>query len=379
MPQDIFESKDYWCGPLGYRPGKDGQGYKDFGVNEIKAGYISAHNPQGKIIDIGCAFGYIVMKLRAMDFDAWGVDISKYALSQAPPEVKPYLKLASAENLPFADNEFDIAFSSSTFEHLDEAILGRAIKETTRVARRGIISLTPGEDPNFDQDITHKTKRPLSWWKQQFPPEFEVRDDANKNWVRDFFEGIKLNLGSFVDTIGHNWVNIDILPVQKYVKPGHRFLRRDLRYGIPYSDNAVDLIRASHLVEHLELADGHSLLAEIHRVLKPGGLVRIMAPDGQMICRRYLDNELGVFDKIQPEEYVNAKTACEKLSLIIFSEDYQHRALYDFEMLRDFLEQAGFSREKIYLVKPSLSKSDEMKKETADQHVECSFVAEAIK
>jgi len=131
--------------------------------------------------------------------------------------------------------------------------------------------------------------------------------------------------------------------------------------------------------QHLKLADGHRLLAEIHRVLKQGGLARVTAPDGQMICRRYLDKEMDVFDPIQPKDYVSAKTSCEKLSLILFSADYQHRAVYDFDMLRDFLEQAGFCREKIYLVKPSSSKSDDMKKETADQHVECSFAAEAIK
>jgi len=143
-----------------------------------------SHSYQSNFIVHNCAYGYIGKRLRDKGVDAWGIDISAYALSQAPSEVKPYLKLASADSLPFQNNEFDIAFSASTFEHLPPEIVPKAISEAVRVANRGIISVTPADDPHFDEDITHKTKRPLSWWRRQFPAQFEVRNDADEMWLK---------------------------------------------------------------------------------------------------------------------------------------------------------------------------------------------------
>lgn len=180
---NIFEKPGYWCGELGYRPGPDGIGYRDFAIHQVKVDYIMSRKPKGKVVDIGCAFGYIVKRLRDKSIDAWGVDVSQYALSKAPDEAKPYLKQASADNLPFGDKEFDIAFSASTFEHLPPEIVPKAIAEAVRVAKRGIIAVTPGDAPHFDEDITHQTKQPLAWWRKQFPPEFEIRNDADEEWL----------------------------------------------------------------------------------------------------------------------------------------------------------------------------------------------------
>ncbi|GAI29747.1 unnamed protein product [marine sediment metagenome] len=72
--------------------------------------------PRGKLLDIGCAFGYIVKRLRDKGFDALGIDISEYALSQAPEDIKPYLKQGSVDNLPWPEKYFDMAV---TFTILD--------------------------------------------------------------------------------------------------------------------------------------------------------------------------------------------------------------------------------------------------------------------
>jgi predicted TPR repeat methyltransferase len=55
---------------------------------------------------MGCAKGYLVKILREEGMDAWGVEISDYAMSNAPDEVRVYHKLTNIENeaLPFQDN-----------------------------------------------------------------------------------------------------------------------------------------------------------------------------------------------------------------------------------------------------------------------------------
>ncbi|MCX6991550.1 MAG: class I SAM-dependent methyltransferase [Kiritimatiellaeota bacterium] len=52
----------------------------------------------------------------------------------------------------------------------------------------------------------------------------------------------------------------------------------------PWKDNSVDAVYASHTLEHL--ADPLAAMLEIHRILKPGGTVRIFVPhaSGVMAC-----------------------------------------------------------------------------------------------
>jgi SAM-dependent methyltransferase len=50
----------------------------------------------------------------------------------------------------------------------------------------------------------------------------------------------------------------------------------DLKKPLPFKTSSFDLVRASHVVEHLP--DICSFLAEVHRVLKPGGRICILTP-----------------------------------------------------------------------------------------------------
>ncbi len=546
---NVFNDPKYWCGELGYRPGADGVGYRDFPINDLKMKYLLARNPKS-VLEVGCAFGFMVARLRRAGVKAFGMDVSEYALAQAPQEAKGFLKCASADQLPYADGEFDIVYSASVLEHLPAEMLAAAIKEIVRVGKRGVISVTPGDSAHFTEDPTHQTRQPLAWWREQFPPQFEVRDDADEAWLRHnqfpivsanrfhwlynqfsvagtildigcadkvAWEGtkyqvttvdinpdfkpdvvadaaslpladrsfdvvvlgeilehvdnpcqvlkeaarvgrrrivvtcpwehvwpedlkpfwnpghkrfytpetleeelaatglphrlevingggfvwlgavlelgqptvrvvtpdvpsekmVKLNLGSFVDTIGKGWVNMDILALEPYIKEGHLFRRHDLRAGLPYGNDSVDLIRASHLIEHLTLEEGKALLVEIHRVLKPGGLVRISTPDVRMVLQHFMKRDMSYYNAIQPLEYVEARTETEKLSRILFSGDYAHRCVYDLEMMLSFLNQAGFTQ--FTRVWPGHSYSTVMLAETEDQHVEVNLTVEARK
>jgi SAM-dependent methyltransferase len=58
-------------------------------------------------------------------------------------------------------------------------------------------------------------------------------------------------------------------------------LLADLERGLPFADNAVDVIFAVHVLEHLH--DLLTTMAEIHRVLKPGGLLHVMVPHWQNV------------------------------------------------------------------------------------------------
>ncbi len=86
-----------------------------------------------KSIDIGCGSG-LVEKFSPQTL---GVDFSKAALSQAKKSGVKFLVQASADNLPFKDNEFEVALSNGVLEHIEDQ--EKAISEMTRISKFQII------------------------------------------------------------------------------------------------------------------------------------------------------------------------------------------------------------------------------------------------
>jgi len=90
-----------------------------------------------------------------------------------------------------------------------------------------------------------------------------------------------LNLGC--GTRYHSsWVNVDIHCTGPDVIPF------DLRQGIPFVDEAFDVIYHSHLLEHFSKAYAAVFLKECFRVLRKGGIIRVVVPDLEEILRTYL-------------------------------------------------------------------------------------------
>ena len=65
--------------------------------------------------------------------------------------------------------------------------------------------------------------------------------------------------------------------------------RWNLRKGIRFKEGMFDVVYHSHFLEHLEREAAPVFLMECHRVLKPGGLLRVVVPDLEIIVREYLD------------------------------------------------------------------------------------------
>lgn len=67
-------------------------------------------------------------------------------------------------------------------------------------------------------------------------------------------------------------------------------LVQDMRKGIPAADGSADAVYHSHTLEHLDREHVPAFLAEILRVLRPGGIHRIVVPDLEALVRDYLDS-----------------------------------------------------------------------------------------
>lgn len=126
---------DYWDGDrrTGYG------GYRYDGRWAAVAKGLSDHyglQPGQRVLDVGCGKGFLLFELMQLGLEVVGLDVSEYALEHAKEEVKPFLQLGNAIELPFPDGSFDLAISLTTLHNLYCYDLDKALRELQRVARQ---------------------------------------------------------------------------------------------------------------------------------------------------------------------------------------------------------------------------------------------------
>ena len=92
--------------------------------------------PGDRVLDVGCAKGFLVKDFMKAcpGLEAFGLDISRYALMNCEPEVIGRLHLGNAMDLPFPDNSFKAVISLNTVHNFDRDKCIIALKEIQRVS-----------------------------------------------------------------------------------------------------------------------------------------------------------------------------------------------------------------------------------------------------
>lgn len=90
------------------------------------------------------------------------------------------------------------------------------------------------------------------------------------------------------------WVNLDLNPQHASVR------RHDVTAPLPFADRTFDAVYHAHLLEHLPRDRAVPFLGECLRVLKSGGVLRVVVPDLEQIARLYLES-LGAAWEGDPE------------------------------------------------------------------------------
>jgi SAM-dependent methyltransferase len=183
---------------------------------------------------------------------------------------------------------------------------------------------------------------------------------------------IRLHLGCGL-TVPENWVNVDgswsaWLANRRPILRGLRFLRvpvntswaagvvsHDLRKRLPFADGGVTYIYASHVLEHLYLEAGRRLLGECYRVLRPGGILRIVVPDLAAIVHEYaLAVDLGAPERAAAAHRLNQRLGMYPIAspsllrrmYFALYDFHSHKWMYDVDSLTASLEQVGFRNAK---------------------------------
>lgn len=153
---------------------------------------------------------------------------------------------------------------------------------------------------------------------------------------------ILLNLGAgprgLID--GH-WVNVD-----GFHAPNIHFLV-DLQRGLPFPDGSFDGVFSEHVLEHFTKQDGLLLAIEVARVLRPGGVFRVVVPDGEFVLRSYVDDpeELVRYrGSSGPDISVSMRMGGTAMDMVnsFFRQRYEHQFIYDWLTMKRLLEHAGF-------------------------------------
>jgi len=116
----------------------------------------------GPSLEIGCGCGILVDELRRQGAEAYGIDISEYAMSEACSE---FVAQADAREIPFPDGRFDLVHSWAVFGYNDEKGTRQMIDEVNRVGRKQYHTI------DFQQKMPYSHgyvfMKPRDWWDER--------------------------------------------------------------------------------------------------------------------------------------------------------------------------------------------------------------------
>lgn len=136
-PEVIAESKrfgeKYFDGPRDYGYG----GYRYDGRWKPVAQDLIDHfglSRGDRLLDVGCAKGFLVKELVELGIDAYGIDVSEYAVHHGHPDIIGRLHLGSVEKLPFPDGSFRCVTAIDVVHNLPRSRACGALREIQRVS-----------------------------------------------------------------------------------------------------------------------------------------------------------------------------------------------------------------------------------------------------
>lgn len=150
----------------------------------------------------------------------------------------------------------------------------------------------------------------------------------------------KLHLGAGPNLLD-GWLNTDISP------QNNRVIALDVNSPLPFEGDTFNYVFSEHMIEHLTLPQAVRLLAEIFRILKPGGVVRIATPDLLRLLALYTNEPADIQKRYVDwtmENFVgNLRGYNPTLVLNNMYYSWGHRFIYDQNLLGTFIANAGFT------------------------------------
>lgn len=119
------------------------------------------------VLDYGCAKGFMVYAMRLLGKDAYGVDVSEYAVTHGHPKVKDYLSVI--ENAEEIKGGWDLIIAKDVLEHIPKDVIPEVLKAFRARCKQIFIAVPLGDGQRYrireyEMDVTHIVREPEEWW-----------------------------------------------------------------------------------------------------------------------------------------------------------------------------------------------------------------------
>jgi SAM-dependent methyltransferase len=122
---------------------------RDTSNSNAAAMMVWRHFDVRKTLDVGCAAGFVVEALRELGLDAWGTDISHYAINRPAQGARGFLQWGNLmDGLPYRDGEFELLTCLETLEHMRPDMIDDVLKELRRITSKYLVCTIPSFGPN---------------------------------------------------------------------------------------------------------------------------------------------------------------------------------------------------------------------------------------
>tara|TARA_S200000501_G_scaffold374906_1_gene425537 strand:+ start:1761 stop:2375 length:615 start_codon:yes stop_codon:yes gene_type:complete len=139
-------------------------------------------------LDYGCAKGFLVNALRLLEFEAYGEDISDYAINNCHPNVEGFISKPT-------NKFYDLIFCKDVLEHVPENDLPNLLTNFSKRCNQ-FFAVVPFADNGlyrireYEVDVTHITRGDETWWLELFRDSgFKIKTfsykwgDLKKKWI----------------------------------------------------------------------------------------------------------------------------------------------------------------------------------------------------
>lgn len=178
---------------------------------------------------------------------------------------------------------------------------------------------------------------------------------------------MKINIGCGI-TPTEGWTNLDnslsvrlvrcpgaartLRSLRLLNEPSYRLARiaysRNIRFAnavrrIPCPDGSAEAVYSSHMIEHLDRREARAFLAEVRRVLMPGGVLRLAAPDlGRLVQGYVADGKADEFVVALHMAQARPTGLVPRMKLTVTGPRH-HLWMYDGNSLCSLLRKVGFA------------------------------------
>lgn len=129
-----------------------------------------------KVLEYGCAHGFAVKAFNDFNINAFGCDISEYAINNCPKEIKNKLFKVTLKNFAKKISEisgskkFTFTIAKDVFEHIKPNDLEKTIKILSKNTKFLYVIVPLGDCgkyriESYANDITHIIAENENWWK----------------------------------------------------------------------------------------------------------------------------------------------------------------------------------------------------------------------